>query len=147
MSFIAIGKGVKEKFTPYIQQQKASGILLFEAREQVENDMNVFDIGVLSSFYEGFPNVVLEMMALGKPVIATDVGGTAELIEDGKDGFLFTTGDKEKLVKMINVLLDDHAKRSMIGDHAREKVQAKFNLNRMLSAYERIYREATEGKS
>jgi glycosyltransferase involved in cell wall biosynthesis len=147
VTFVAIGGGVKKKYTPYVQQKKTAGILLFEARKQVENDMNIFDIGVLSSFYEGFPNVVLEMMALGKPVIATNVGGTAELIEDGKDGFLFTTGDKEKLVKLINVLLDDHAKRNTIGDYAREKVQEKFNLNRMLSAYERIYREATEGKS
>ena len=146
VSFVAIGKGVKKKYAPNIQQKHASRILLFKARKQIENDMNVFDIGVLSSFYEGLPNVVLEMMALGKAVIASDVGGTAELIDDGKDGFLFTTGDKEKLVQLINLLLDDNSSRGDIGSCAKEKVQMKFDINRMLSEYESVFQEAIEKK-
>jgi len=146
VSFVAIGKGVKKKYASHIQQKNTSRILLFEAREQIENDMNVFDIGVLSSFYEGLPNVVLEMMALGKPVIASKVGGTAELIEDGKDGFLFTTSDKKKLVQLITLLLDNNTKRSDIGRCAKEKVQMKFDVNNMLSAYESVFREAIDRK-
>lgn len=141
VSFVAIGGGVKKKHVENIPKKYSSRILLFEARNHVENDMNIFDIGVLSSFYEGLPNVVLEMMALGKAVIATNVGGTPELIDNMEDGFLFQPGDQTQLVDLINSLLDNEKTRKAIGDNARQKVQAKFDIDTMLAAYENVYRE------
>ena len=69
--------------------------------------VNVFDIGVLATHGEGISNSIMEYMALGKPVVASEGGGTCELVQDGITGFLVPRRDPQALAARISQLLDD----------------------------------------
>jgi glycosyltransferase involved in cell wall biosynthesis len=78
---------------------------------------------ILPSYMESFPCSVLESMACGTPVIASNVGGLPELIEDGQDGLLFECGDAEKLAEKIMYMLDNPGLRSSMSEMARKKAE------------------------
>jgi len=82
---------------------------------------------------DAFPNAVLETMALGKAVIATSVGGIPDMIEDGVSGLLVPPGDETALTAAIVALLSDPARRSALGEAARERVAAHFTLSEQAS--------------
>ncbi|MEM2169185.1 MAG: glycosyltransferase family 4 protein, partial [Candidatus Bathyarchaeia archaeon] len=91
---------------------------------------NVCDVFLMPSRkYEGIPRVVLEAMAAGKPVIASDVGGVKDVIKEGQTGLLFKPGDAEELYsKLLNLLRDDEMRKT-IGKAAREFVVAEHSVN------------------
>jgi len=91
-----------------------------------EDVMNLMDNAlflVLPSYSEGFPNVVLESMARGLPVIATNVGGLPALVEDGKTGLLVPPGDVERLREAMEYLIKNDEARCMMGRNAYERVE------------------------
>jgi len=88
---------------------------------------------VPSVWQDAFPNAVLETMALGKAVIATSVGGIPDMIEDGVSGLLVPPGDEAALTAAIVALLSDPARRSALGEAARERVAAHFTLGEQAS--------------
>ena len=104
--------------------------------------MAAADALVLSSSWEGLPGVVMEAMASELPVVATDVGGTSELVDDGKTGYLVepaNPGDmKEALDKLIS--LSEEERRTM-GKAGREKVKKQFHVEKMTRDYEQLYYE------
>lgn len=104
-------------------------------RHDVPAIMGGLDCFVLPSLAEGVSNTILEAMASGLPVIATDVGGNAELIAAGITGQLVTTGDPEALAHQIVQLANnpDHARR--MGRLGRLRVEEKFSMNAMVDAY------------
>src|SRR4029077_19979711 len=86
------------------------------------------DLLVLPSYTEGLPNVVLEAFAAGVPVVATAVGGTPEVVEDGVNGYLVAAGDPEALARRIcDILLSEEERRSM-GRRGRERVLNEFTF-------------------
>jgi len=97
------------------------------------------DISILPSHEEGFSNVILESMAAGLPVVATDVGGNGEAILDGITGWLIPPKDPRALgVKIIDLLKDpDRAKEW--GRRGRERVNRAFTVNRMVAAHIELY--------
>jgi glycosyltransferase involved in cell wall biosynthesis len=96
---------------------------------------------VLSSQWEGMPNVVLEAMAAGKPVVATAVEGTAELIADGATGLRVLVGDSEALAGAILRLTDDRALSEALGEKAQDSVAKSFTIDAMAANYVTLYRE------
>jgi glycosyltransferase involved in cell wall biosynthesis len=96
------------------------------------------DLFWLTSGWEGLPNVVLEAMASGLPVVATDVGGTRELIRHGQDGFLIKAGDRDALVAHSLELLRDGEKRRQCSCAARARAEA-FAPQRMVTAMQELY--------
>jgi len=101
----------------------------------------IFDIAILASFFEGLGRVLLEAMVLGKPVIATKVGGIVDVVDDGKTGILVQPGDVTTLAEaMIKMLLDDGL-RTRMGSAGRSKIDAKFSAQTMVSQIERVYEE------
>lgn len=96
-------------------------------------------VAVPSVTPEGFGMATLEGMAAGKPVIATGVGATPELIEQGKTGLLVPLNDSEALAEAILQLLASEALRRDLGKRAREKVERLFSVKRAVQGYERIY--------
>ncbi len=94
----------------------------------------------LTSAWEGLPNVVLEAMASGVPAVATDVGGTRELVRSGVDGFLVQHGDIEALVDYSAGLLGDAERRRSFAQRARERAEG-FSTARMIDAMIRLYGE------
>ena len=111
----------------------------------VESLINAADIGVLFSnkkvHGEGISNALIEYMALGKPVIANDAGGTKEIIENEINGYLLNDESEEEIANLINNLLNDPRKMEIMGKNSKERIYKDFTLERMGTAFEKIYQE------
>lgn len=94
------------------------------------------DVVVHPSLNEIFPNAVGEAMACGRPVIAADAGGTAELVGGNGAGVLVPPGDVSALAHAVRELLDDPERRRRLGEAARLRIQTEFPLARMIERYE-----------
>lgn len=88
---------------------------------------------------EGASNAILEYMALGKPVLATDSGGIPEIVRDNETGYLVTAESSEKLAEKAIALLSDPDKAYRMGQAGRLKVEHEFSLGRMVREYEALY--------
>jgi glycosyltransferase involved in cell wall biosynthesis len=94
---------------------------------------------VLSSVYEALPNVVLEAMAAGLPVVATSVGGLPEVVSQGETGFLVPPGDAEALATALNSILAAPERREALGQAGRVRVERNFSFAAMVRAHERVF--------
>ncbi len=138
--FLLIGDG---PLRPQIEAQIAAANLadcctVAGERHDIPQLLRDADLFWLTSNWEGLPNVVLEAMASGLPVIATDVGGTRELIRAGENGFLFAAGDHEALVGHSVRLLTDAAERLRLSAAARAHAE-RFTPRRMVAAMSALY--------
>lgn len=107
--------------------------------ESVTSLYRLASVFCLLSRTEGLPNVVLEAMAAGVPVVATNAGGTGEIITHGSTGFLTEVGDVENAAQHIcSVLLSPNLARE-ISDSARNRLESVFSLERMMTSLEGIY--------
>lgn len=97
------------------------------------------DICVLTSKAEGFSSSILEYMAAGKPVVATNVGGAAEVIVDGSSGFIVESGDDIALAERLKRLLGDKALAEHLGDEAKRTVSERFSFARQLNETKALY--------
>ena len=102
---------------------------------------------VPSIWQEGFGLSVIEGMASGKAVIASNVGGIVEIIDDGENGYLFPAGDGQALALNIFGLVDDQPLRNRIGNAARRKVITNFNIQdkkrELLESFTRVCFDGT----
>jgi len=110
--------------------------------EEPEALIKGFDIGTCSSRAdnEGIPNSLLEPMAAGKPVVTTDTGDVRELVSDGVEGFVVPDGDVEAFAGALGRLIGDPDRRARMGQAARRKIAARFDLARQAAAYAALYR-------
>jgi glycosyltransferase involved in cell wall biosynthesis len=99
------------------------------------------DVGVLSSKAEGFANAILEYMAAGLPVVATDVGGAREAIAEGETGYVVASGDDEKMAERIIELLNDPERARIMGERGKLIVAEKFSCDRHLQNTLELYDE------
>jgi len=108
-------------------------------RDDVPSLLAALDVFVLPSWIEGLPLVVLEAMAQAKPVVATDVGGTGELVVDGETGLLVPPRDVDALVRAVDALLADPQRAAAMGEAGRERVRRLFSADaagaRVLALY------------
>jgi glycosyltransferase involved in cell wall biosynthesis len=109
----------------------------------VQNVMQGARLFWLTSRWEGMPNVVLEAMASGLPVIATDVGGTRELIRPGIDGFVVAVGDPHPFVHHSRALLAQPEMRQQFAVAARARAE-EFSTARMVSAWSELYADVVK---
>ncbi len=93
----------------------------------------------LSSRHEAFPNVVLEAMAMGLPVVATKVGGLPELVIPGETGWLAPAGNAPALAAAMSQLLGDPKTRQAMGRAGRERVEQNFSLEAMIRRHEEVF--------
>jgi glycosyltransferase involved in cell wall biosynthesis len=97
------------------------------------------DILLMPSRFEGLPMTLLEAMAMNLPVVASKLDGIAEVIEEGREGYLVDSADAAGFVERCAVLLENPAKSSELAANARTKIEARFSVERMTSAVESIY--------
>ena len=116
-------------------------------RTDISRMLRAVDLFVLPSLNEGISNTVLEAMASGVPVIATDVGGNSELIVDDVTGSLIPAGDDRALADAIRRLLSNDQVRKEQGRTAREVVLRRFTLKAMVQAYEHAWRDCARRAS
>jgi sugar transferase (PEP-CTERM/EpsH1 system associated) len=108
-------------------------------RSDVPNVMRSFDCFVLPSLAEGVSNTILECMASGLPVLATHVGGNAELVMSGTTGELVAAGNVEALAEGLLLLSADPARALSMGRAGRARVEQHFSLPAMVGAYQALY--------
>ncbi len=101
--------------------------------------LNAMDAFILPSLGEGMSNTLLEAMASGLPVLATNVGGNPEIIEDNVNGSLFTPGDAQWLAGRLSRMARDPALIHQLGTAARNRAIESFSLSRMLESYRSFY--------
>lgn len=123
----------------------AGRVTLLGERHDVPELLESADIFVLASRSEGAPLSVLEAMAAGLPVVASDVGGVAELVADGETGLLVPAGDAAALAGALARLLDDPGLRRRMGAAARARARERFDLAELRSAHLRLYSRALGG--
>jgi len=99
--------------------------------------MRGLDLFVHYSRWDALPNAVLEAMAAGLPVVASDAPGNRDAVADGETGFLVKT--ESELLERCQELLDDEGLRRRLGDAGRERVRREFSLGRLLGSLERLY--------
>lgn len=103
--------------------------------KELDRFMPHFDVFVQSSHTEGLPNVLLEAMGAKTAVVATEVGGTAEVVEHGKTGFLVPPGDSRELSKSLRRILEDEPLRTSMEIHGLQKVREQFTFEAQSAAY------------
>lgn len=111
-------------------------------RRDIPNLMNAADAYVMSSAWEGMPNVLLEAHATGLPIVATDVGGNREVVIEGVTGFLVPPRNPDALAQTMIRLMDlSEEERRRMGEAARRHINENFNLDRVIDQWEDLYRE------
>jgi glycosyltransferase involved in cell wall biosynthesis len=118
----------------------ADRVRLLGARSDVPDLLAAADIFALASHEEGSPNAVLEAMTARLPVVATNVGGIPEAVEEGKTGLLVDARDPAALAGALQRLIVDANARAAMGRAARERVEAHFSLGACVRSYAALYR-------
>lgn len=147
VTFLAVGDGeLLEDFSRKLEALPDPKIRILGRRTDVEDIVGTFSAGVLASrMGEGTPNVVMEYMALGKPVVATDIGGTRELVQQDGTGYLVAPDDVDALTANVLKLLDNGRLARAFGDAGRRRIETDFSLARMTQDHERLYRSLIGG--
>ncbi len=117
----------------------AAAVEFLGRRDDVQRLLEAFDVFILPSLWEGFPNVVLEAMAAGKPVIATAVEGTVELVVEGETGLLVAKEEPEALARAMNRLAADAELRARMGRAGRQRVESHFTVQHQVAEFEALF--------
>jgi L-malate glycosyltransferase len=108
-------------------------------RDDVPSILAQADVFVLPSRSEAFPNSIIEAMASGLPVVASDVGGIPELVEEGRTGHLVPVGDPKALAAALSSLLADPRRAAELGQAGRTKIEQNYSFERMVDQMETLY--------
>jgi glycosyltransferase involved in cell wall biosynthesis len=139
--FVLIGRGTESLSLPAGSEGR---VLRLGERRDVPRLLRGFDVFVLSSVSEGFPNVVVESMATGLPCVVTDVGDAAELVRNA--GIIVSPSDSAALAEAICSLLAEGGEAiKRLGNEARARVRSNWSLERSIQAYFELWQEANRG--
>jgi glycosyltransferase involved in cell wall biosynthesis len=117
-------------------------VVPYQAHEQLPAYYHIIDVLTIPSLRDGLPNALLEGMACGKPVVATRVGGMADVLcqDDAEDGILIPPGDVTALAEAIGGLLTDPERRRRLGQAARHTIQSKYSPDLEIKGNLGVYR-------
>ena len=142
-SISIIGDGPKLKqLKEFIKETKLEGINLLGSmsKTKVLETLKKSDIFVLISDWEGFPYTIIEAMSCGLPVIASDVGGIREAINN-ECGILVKRGDQQEIKHALERLLENPSLIKEMGRNAKERLEKEFSLDKMLRETEQVYKK------
>lgn len=119
----------------------ADNVKFMGFRDDIPSLLQAVDVFVLPSLSEGLPLSILEALSLQKPVVATNVGGIPEIVEDGTTGYLVPPRNPEALAEKILLLLRHPEIAANVGQAGRKKVEKDFGLEKMVREYQSLYEE------
>jgi len=155
---------ILKKYPNFILNIYGQGSLEASLKEQAKNlgilDKTIFhgealkmqdvlletDLFVLPSVWEGLGIAILEAQAIGVPVIASNVDGIKEIIEDKKNGLLFEPKNPQAIFAAVDSLLSNPELTKQMVEQAYQQVQEKFNLHKIVNEYESLYFELVKNK-
>jgi len=149
-AFLIVGEGPLRAELEHLagRLKLASQVSFVPNQADMEEIFAALDVLVVSSHYEGCSNVILEAMAMRKPVVATAVGGNPELVIDGETGFLVPARSPEPLAEAILEVLGDPARARTLGEAGRRRVEERFSMERSvtdtLELYARLLRSSQD---
>jgi glycosyltransferase involved in cell wall biosynthesis len=120
----------------------SSKVQFLGARNDIVQLMNAADAYVMSSDWEGMPMVLLEASATGLPIVATRVGGNAEVVQHGRTGLLVAPQQEDALAEAMKTMMTMHPlKRALMGRSGRELTSVYYNVERVVDSWESLYWE------
>jgi len=142
LKVLLVGDGPRRRAIEQLIQSSGlqEHVLVAGLQRDVRPYLHRADCFVISSHQETFSMAALEAMAAGKPIIITDVGGAAEMVEDGENGFLYAPGDVDSLVEKIKTVIDQDLFVKM-GDASKRIVSERFTSQKMVREYEEVLSE------
>jgi len=148
IKLLIIGEGEEENNLKNLTESLdlTDKVIFMGVRFDVESIISTAKLFVLPSLWEGMPNVLLEAMAAEKPVVATEVGGVAELVINGETGLLVPSRDSGALASAIIDLLQNDLKAKRMGRNGRIRVEKKFNISKTLKETENLYQKLLKEK-
>lgn len=147
--FVIVGHGPEEaKLKSLAESLGISHVCTFAGlRFDTARLLSVFNVFVLSSVLEGLPRVVIEAMAMGRPIVATDIDGVREEIRHNETGILVPPEDPIAFAEAILSLLDDREKAERLGRQARKDAEEMFDLRHTLANVEVLYEKVLNSMS
>lgn len=140
ITFVAVGSETdSQESIGLVDESLRKNFRFLGRKSAVESYINAMDVCVLATYTEGISNSIMEYMALGKPVVATVGGGTEELVLSDTTGFLVKPSDPDMMADRIEKLIDDSELRSRLGNRGKERIKARFSIDRMVADYLNLY--------
>ncbi|MFC1752454.1 glycosyltransferase [Thermoproteota archaeon] len=142
LKFLCVGRTIDRELAAKLQAYAGKydmNVKFLPGREDILSVYQSLDLVILPSLYEGFPNVVMEAMAMGLPVIASDVSDNDLLVKEGVNGFLFKNDDPDDLKKKLITFIDmDKQKREQMGKEGKRIIE-QFDIKKMVRSTEKLY--------
>ncbi len=140
-TFVVVGGGPWEARIKAETARLGLGDRMILAGERTDalDWLSLFDVFVLPSLWEGLPLVLIEAAILGRPIVATDIDGSREIIRDGETGLLVPPADPKALAGAVLRLLDDPSLARRLGEASRKDIPPVYSLERMIAETERLY--------
>ncbi len=143
LKILILGEGSKRvKIENFIGNEKLDkNIFLYGFIDETQKYFEISDICVIPSIWEGFGIVACEAMLKGKIVLASNVGGLKEIIDDGIDGYLYSLGNEKELNEKLECIILNYQNLKSVGLAAISKVKDKFNIETNAKEYFELYKE------
>lgn len=109
-------------------------------RSDIANLLACMDVVALSSREEGLPLCILEAMAAGKPVVATEIGGIPTVVRHGETGLLVPSGDAHAMATALLTILNDAGQGSRMGKNGRQLIEQRYDIKKSLAIYQSLYK-------
>ena len=140
INFLILGDGdLYEEIKNIISSRNIRNVFLKGRKKNVFKYLYSADIYLSTSLYEGLPLSIIESMSIGLPIIASNVIGNKDTIENGKSGYLYDLNDINMAAKYINLLANDYSLRENLGNLAFKRQRKLFSFNKMIFSYEKLY--------
>jgi glycosyltransferase involved in cell wall biosynthesis len=141
VQFVIVGHGREEANLKYLANSLGiSHVCTFAGlRFNIAQILSAVDIFVLPSILEGLPRIVIEAMAMKRPIVASDIDGVREQLRHNETGLLVPPADPKALAEAILDVLDDHERAERLGREARKDAEEKFDLKHTLANVEMLY--------
>ena len=144
--FFAIGEGpAKKHYIDIISKRQLGEVFTFTGYiDPVFPILSQFDVFLLTSSWEGMPNVVMEAMLNEVPVVSTNIDGSRELINHGENGFLVNINDNNTMVKFVLDIVNKNIDLRLLTNKAKSDIIKKYSLNTMIKNYQRVFDYTTD---
>ena len=143
IKFLLVGQGEDmDIYKERVSNENIKNVIFTGFRKDVEEILQISTLTVLctdDNHKEGVSNVIMESLAVGTPVVATNSGGTPEIIEDGYNGYLLEPCDSASLTTVIKLILKDRNLHEMLSKNSIRTIKEKFSIKKMVDSYEFVY--------